>query len=53
VLPVSGSAVDRFPTTVLTALFSAIEVALRVIFVGGSLTLVTLMMKAFSKVKPP
>ena len=53
VLPASESVVLSVPITVLAATFSVTVVALNAIAIGASLTLVTVMVNAFSKLKPP
>ena len=53
VSPTSGSVVDSVPTTALAPAFSAIVLFDSAMSVGVSLTLVTVMAKAFSKNRPP
>ena len=53
VLLTSTSVVVSAPITVLAATFSVTVVALNAISVGTSFTLVTVMVNAFSKLKPP
>ena len=53
VSPASISVLLSVPTVVPEALFSATLLALSAISVGASFTFVTLMVNAFSNVKPP
>ena len=53
VLPASGSVVLSMPTEALAPAFSAIVLLDRAMSVGASLTLVTVIVKAFSVERPP
>jgi len=53
VLLASGSVVESVPMAAETALFSAIEVAVRAMSVGVSLTFVTVIVNCYSNQSPP
>ena len=53
VLPASTSVVLSVPIVLFAATFSATEFAVKAISDGTSLTLVIVMVSAFSKLKPP